>query len=269
MRRHLAFKCTYNDGGEGDLVGFHGICSLDNMEWNIKSGRDRCNHPECPCKQHYDRGFTGSRPTPSFCYESSLFRDWRFGAGFSQHGSKKTQLRRIADAEVGRIAVLTTRFPEDDEVDRKIIGLFRIGEVRSDEETIVIADEKHRVRLPLEEAREVYFWDYYQGPNSPETVAWGTGLFRYLTDAQVARIVKDVQETVRDEHTRNVLGSLLQQVWGATMFHPHQARGRRCIPATFKESLLAASMALPAKALNTHDSRSGSRTTLLSLDTEM
>jgi hypothetical protein len=34
-----------------------------------------------------------------------------------------------------------------------------------------------------------------------------------LTDAQVARIVKDVQETVRDEHTRNVLGSLLQEVW--------------------------------------------------------
>ena len=216
MGRHLAFKCTYNDGDEGDLVGFNGICSLDNIKRNIETGRVRCNHPECPCKQHYDRGFTGSRPTPSFCYESSLFRDWRFGAGFSQHGSKKTQLRRIADAEVGRVAILTTRFPEDDEVDRKIIGLFRIGEVRSDEETIVIADEKHRVRLPLEEARELYFWDYYQNPHSPESVAWGTGLFRYLTDdAQVARIVKDVKETVRDKHTRDVLGSLLQQVWGS------------------------------------------------------
>jgi hypothetical protein len=213
MGRHLAFKCTYNDGDEGDLVGFHGICSLDNIKRNIENGHDhRCNHPECPCKKYYDRGFTGSRPTVSFCYESSLFRDWRFGAGFSQHGSRKVQLVRIRDAAVGRVAILTTSFPKDVEIDRKIIGLFRIGEVNSDEETIVIADEKHRVRLPLEEAKVLYLWDYYQNPNSPKSI-WGRGLFRYLTDAQVARIVKDVQETVRDEHTRNVLGSLLQEVW--------------------------------------------------------
>lgn len=216
MGRHLAFKCTYNDGGEGDLVGFNGICSLGNIKRNIESGRVWCNQPECPCKQYYDRGFTGRQPIGPCCYESALFRDWSFGAGVYHHGRKKGQSIPIANAEVGRVAILTTPFPKDEEGDRKIIGLFRIGEVLpSDGGTLVIADEEHRVRLPREEAEGLYFWDYFQNPNSPESIAWGTGLFRYLTDAQVARIVKDVQETVRDEHTRDVLGSLLQQVWGS------------------------------------------------------
>lgn len=234
MGRHLTFKCTYNDGDEAELVGFHGTCSLDNIKRNIESGRVWCSQPDCQCRQYYDRGFDGSQPIDP-CYESVLFRDWRFGAGTYHHGPKKGTPKHISDVEVGNIAVLTTRFPKDAEVDRRIIGLFRIGEVRSDKETVVVADEKYRVRLPLEEARELYFWDYYQNPNSPETVAWKVHLFRYLTDAQIARIVKDIQETVRDERIRNVLASLLQEVWGSSDVLPpsgprtkmHQRRTQR------------------------------------------
>jgi len=213
MGRHVAFKCTYNDGGEGKLVGFCDMCSLDNIKRNIESGRVWCSQPECPCWRYRERGFSGSPPV-ALCYESTLFRDWRFGAGTYHHGPKKGQPKWIRDLDVGCVAILTTRFPQDEETDRKIIGLFRVGEVRSEPETVVIADEECRVRLPLEEAKELYFWDYYQNPNSPDNITWGVHLFRYLTNAQVARIITDVKETVRDECIRNGLESMLREVWG-------------------------------------------------------
>jgi hypothetical protein len=217
--RHLAFKCTYNDGGEGDLVGFCGTCSLDNIKRNIEEGRVWCSQSNCRCRMYYDRGFTGNQPVRP-CYEAALFRDWRFGAGHFQQGSRKGQPKRIADAGVGSIAILTTRFPDEDERDRRIVGLFRVGEVHSHKETVVVADQKYRLRLPMEEARELYFWDYYRNPGSPKTVVWRTHLFRYLTDSQVARIVKDVKETTRDENTTNQLASLLQEMWGSGIVPP-------------------------------------------------
>jgi len=215
MGRHIAFKCIYNDSGEADLVGFHGTCSPDNIKRNIEGGRVWCSQPNCGCRQYYDRGFKGDPPTDP-CYESRLFRDWKFGAGRYHHGPKKGTPKRIRHVKAGCVAILTTRFRGDDEeIERRIIGLFRISKVYSDPRTIVVADQQYRVRLPLQAARQLYFWDYYQNPNSPETIAWGTHLFRYLTDAQTARIIKSVREAVQDGRTRSLLDSLLQEVWGS------------------------------------------------------
>lgn len=33
--KHLAFKCTYNNGGEGRYAGFNGTCSNINIKYNI------------------------------------------------------------------------------------------------------------------------------------------------------------------------------------------------------------------------------------------
>jgi len=201
--RHVAVKCTYNNGNEGVFVGFNGTCSEDIIKWNIDSGRIWCSNKQCECRKYYDGGFKGNPPTDP-CYESRLFRAWEFGVGRYHSGSKAGTPMRLANVEKGKLAVLTTRFPGDDEEDRKIIGFFKIAGLRNppDHETYLVADQKCALRLPLEEAKELLFWDYYSTRGG---IKWGTGLFRYLADSQVMPILADLRDTIRDPISRQMI----------------------------------------------------------------
>jgi len=223
MGKHVAIKCTYNNGGEGANVGFHGTCSENIIKSNIESGRVWCNQKECECKEFYDNGFKGNRPIDP-CYESVLFRDWRCGAGIYQTGKRAGTPIRLSNVEKGKIAILTTRFPGDSEIDRKIIGFFKIGDVINEpgKETILVADKDFRIRLPLEEAKELFFWDYYATKGG---AFWGSGLVRYLDDNKVARILLDLKETLRDEKSKAIVSNLLGQDFQGIL--PSPASGPR------------------------------------------
>ena len=203
---NLAFKCTYNDADEGVYVGFNGTCSINNIIRNIKGGRIWCSNEECPCRRFYDTGFRGEAPE-YHCYESELFNRWRFGGGIYRHGKHAGKPIKIRKAEVGKIAILTTLFPGDKEKDRKIIGLFKVERIEDAGQTLLYADDDHRLRLPLEEAKELDFWNYYSV--SGRKPRWGTHLFRYLSDEAVARILLDLEKTIRDENSRKVVKHLL------------------------------------------------------------
>jgi hypothetical protein len=145
MGQHVAIKCTYNNGGEGTFVGFSGTCSEDVIKWNIESGRVWCSNKDCECRKYYDRGFKGNRPTDP-CYESVMFRDWQYGAG-----SRAGKPIHLLNVDKGKIAILTTRFRGDEEIDRKIIGFFKIGEAKNgpEGETMLIADQSFAIRLSI------------------------------------------------------------------------------------------------------------------------
>jgi hypothetical protein len=205
--KHVALKCTYNDGGQGDYVGFAGTCSNATIKHNIEANRVWCNQSEC--RAFYERGFKGKPPVDP-CYESSLFRTWCFGAGWYHNGKKAGTPIIMHGTAPGKITVLTTRFPGDDESARKIIGFFKIASKRTadGQETFLHADPHYRVRLPLEEARELYFWDYY---NRQEKPFWGTGLYRYLEDEDVYKILTDIRATIRNEPIKLVIDKLLSE----------------------------------------------------------
>lgn len=209
MPRNVAIKCTYNDGDEGLYVGFNGTCSEDIIKQNIENGRVWCSSKDCKCKKYFKNGLKGKRPTDP-CLESVLFRKWEFGAGTYHSGKRANTPIHLSDVGKGKIAILTTRFPGDNEIDRKIIGFFKIGKITNnkDEETKIFADNNYRIRLPLEEAKELYFWDYYSTKGG---AAWGTGLIRYLEDGPVARILHDLRETLRDEKSKELVSALLDQ----------------------------------------------------------
>jgi len=136
-------------------------------------------------------------------------------------------LRNVGE---GKIAILTTRFPYDEETDRRIVGLFKIGEVREEpgKETWLIADRQLCIRLPMEEAQELYFWDYYC---TKEGAIWGTGLVRYLTNEQVSRILFDLKETVRDEKAKEGVERLIGEDFrGEVPPPPSGVRALRSIP---------------------------------------
>ena len=71
---HLAFKCTYCDGGQGKRVGFAGTCSDDILRKNVRDGRVWCGVG--PCGEYYENGFSGEMPQNPCC-ESVLFRERR------------------------------------------------------------------------------------------------------------------------------------------------------------------------------------------------
>lgn len=210
IKKNIAFKCTYNDGGKGFYVGFSGTCSDDILKWNIENGRAWCR--DCACLNYYHKGSKGKRPQ-SPCYESRLFVDWEFGAGWDHYGVRGNVPRKIRNSEEGKVAIITTRRPGDEEKDRKIVGLYKIGELYSDAdaETMVRADDDFRIRFPEEEANELFFWDFYKNENGNDC-SWGQGLYRYLSDLQVAQILKVVRETIKSEEEKLKIDQLLKEI---------------------------------------------------------
>lgn len=209
VNKHVAVKCTYNDGGEGDFVGFAGTCTEKTIKENIIN-HVWCGNDKCDCKIYYDNGFVGEKPN-SPCMESELFRKWVYGAGWFHNGPKAGEPKR-AHIEAGGIALLTTRFPGDSEKERRIVGLYKIGKVTTldGEETKFYADQDLKLRLPFDEARELYFWDYYTiNATAP---SWKTGLLRYLHDAQVKKVLEDLIQTVRSNSHREIIKKLLCDV---------------------------------------------------------
>ena len=228
MARHVAIKCNYNDGDEGIYVGFNGTCSNENIFYNIEErGAIWCTQEGCECRQYYEKGFRGKRPINP-CMESVLFKYWEFGAGTFHTGDKAGEPIHFNDTGLGKIAVLTTRFRGEEEKDRKIIGLFKIGKVYPEDVSIleIKADGKNQVRLPLEEAKELYFWDYYKTKGG---VIWGSRLQRYLSDEQVANILIDLEKTVSEERIQTTVKELLESNFpgfNSTIIYP-TSRGEK------------------------------------------
>jgi hypothetical protein len=215
---HVAFKCTYNNGEEGSFVGFNGVCSDEIIKLNIEDRHVWCNTEKCECKVYYDSGFKGKRPILGPCYESKLFTNWKYGTGCNGMDYSKIG--------IGGIAVLTTRFPNESEGDRRIIGLYKIvNNLKEGLDTYLYGSRSFGIRLPLEEARELYFWDYHHNDSKPENALWGTGLVRYLSDSAVAKILDDLQKTMRDEDAKCIVTKLQHDFTGvdiSTVYGPHK-----------------------------------------------
>lgn len=122
--------------------------------------------------------------------------DWEFGSGTYHTGKKAGKPLIRKRIGTGKIAVLTTRFPMDEEEDRKIIGFFSIRRIegKADEEKYVVADDELRVRLRVDEARKLRFYEHYKMEGAP---FWGAGLIRYLTEAQVIHILENVRDIAK------------------------------------------------------------------------
>ena len=120
------------------------------------------------------------------------------------------QGRRIQDASSNSLAILTTRYPETDEADRIIFGVFITGDaVEGDENNAgyVVAKEGYTIELTPDEAKRIKFWHYHK--NTDGSIRWSQGLYRYLKDSACARIladIVDVKSNPKDKaHAQEVL----------------------------------------------------------------
>ncbi len=63
MKKNLAFKLNYNDGGSDEKhIGYRGTCSNQTIKYNIKHKRPWCCNEECECLEFYADEFNGESP---------------------------------------------------------------------------------------------------------------------------------------------------------------------------------------------------------------
>jgi len=210
---NVAFKCTYNDGGSKGFVGFEGTCSLDNIKRNVKGEHRRrwCSSPSCLCRQFWDNGFRGRRPQYP-CYESEIIEHWRFGPGVYHSEDRDGDPIPMKHAQVGKVALLTTRHPEcDTEVERIVFGVYRIDRISEDEDGVIWVEGSADTAIRLSEnaAFALPYWTFKRRRKGT-SVAWGTGLFRYLSDQEVTNFLHALRPLLPSARDRTVLEELLK-----------------------------------------------------------
>lgn len=198
---NLAFKCNFCNGGCGsNCIGYKGVCSDDQIRYNIEVRRHSwCSNVKSPCRQYLDGAITRAEldalnVDKFVCYESRMLTAWTAAAGEDlDEKSGISQGRRMQDAASNSLAVLTTRYLKAEEEDRIIFGVFVTGEaIEGDEDNAgyVVAKEGYAIELTPDEAKQMMFWHYYK--NSDGGIRWSQGLYRYLKDTACARILADI-----------------------------------------------------------------------------
>lgn len=209
---NVAFKCTYNDGGDSGFVGFGGTCSDGNILRNVQTNPRRwCSDPSSLCRKFCDRGFRGRRPLYP-CYESEIIEHWRFGPGTYHTEDRDGEPIPMKHAQVGKVALLTTRHPErDTEAERIVFGVYRIERVSPDGRGMVWVEGSadHAIRVSESAAFALPYWRFKRRRKGT-SVAWGTGLFRYLSDQEVTDFLHALRPLLRSAQDRTVLEELLK-----------------------------------------------------------
>ena len=205
---NVAFKCAYNDGGDRGFVGFGGTCSNGNILRNVKTNPRRwCSSPESACRHFCDNGFRGRRPREP-CYESEIMDLWRFSAGTYHTEDRDGDPIPMKHAEAGKVALLTTRHPDHDTEEKRIVfGVYKIAEVSRDDSGQIWAEGNadHAIRLSETAALALPYWRFKGG-----TKAWGSLLFRYLSDQDVTNFLHALRPFLRSPQDRVVLEELLE-----------------------------------------------------------
>lgn len=208
---NVAFKCTYNDGGDGGFVGFGGTCSDGNILRNVRTNPRRwCSDPSNLCRKFCDNGFRGKRPQYP-CYESEIIEHWRFGPG-THTEDRDWEPIPMKHAQVGKVALLTTRHPKrDKEAERIVFGVYKIERVTQDEDGMVWVEGSadHAIGLSESDAFALPYWRFKRRRKGT-SVAWGTGLFRYLSDQEVTNFLHALRPLLLSAQDRTVLEELLE-----------------------------------------------------------
>ena len=204
-RENVAFKCTYCDGGKSsDRIGFYGLCSPENIQYNIHVKKHRwCTAPDSLCYQYYTRSIKSynelkdrSQKMGFVCYESAMLRDWSAYAGVYRSEDKDGVPMKLKWVRTNNLAVLTTRMPNDEEKDRIIFAAFLVTEAdegdAADSGFVSAGSSQYKIELKPNEASKFRFWDYYYCPNAQNKIIFGSGLHRYLSDNQAVQILKDI-----------------------------------------------------------------------------
>lgn len=221
IKGNIAIKCTLCDGGKTDqTIGFTGVCSPEMIKTNISSNKVWCK--KAKCKNYYDEEITYDELLQVYeeegkvCFESTMLKDLVVGAGVNQNPKKSGDPRKFREVRTNGLLVYTTRLPKEAERERIIVAISVIDEYFEGDKKIegrITGSEKYTIKLSLEEAKQLKFWDFYYNVNNPKSIQFSTGLFRYLDNQQSMQIIQKIGE-IKKDHYQGVTAKELLEYYG-------------------------------------------------------
>lgn len=193
---NIAFKATYTDSN------WNGVCSDKLFDYNFKN-RTWCHKQfeygvTCRDKEFQNPKDLSQDHLP--CYESIALKTLSFSPGVSHGDIRSDTPYRCINAKVGKIALLTSRAPDEIENERFIFALGVIDYIEtSDERGYEIYHIDEDTAIIFDKNNYPQFWKYFKNKNT-DRVAWNTGLFRYVDDKTIRMLLMELQ----DSHDKNI-----------------------------------------------------------------
>jgi|SRR5699024_7266299 len=145
--------------------------------------------------------------------KQTVFDDWQVTTGTIQSGKSKGEPNRPARLRPNSAGVLTVRASDEEETDRKILGIYMVDELFAGdvgEDGIVPPHEEYRIKLTDEEAEKMLFWNYYINKNYPHRTTWNSGRFRYFDNEWTVQILRDIIALKTDEEEKKAVENFLE-----------------------------------------------------------
>jgi hypothetical protein len=124
-----------------------------------------------------------------------VFSEWMVFTGLRKSGAHKGSPNRLVRLHQNSCCLITAREPDEPEKDRRIIGLFMVGETfvgKLCEDGYIPAHAEYRLRLSEEESKKMLFWNYYFNERYPNNITWNSGRHRYFDNVWMAQILQDI-----------------------------------------------------------------------------
>lgn len=127
--------------------------------------------------------------------QEKVFSEGVIFTGLRKSGAHKGSPNRLVRLHQNSCCLITAREPDQSEEDRRIVGLFMVGEGfvgKLCEDGYIPAHSKYRLRLTEEESEKLLFWNYYQNERYPNNMTWNSGRHRYFANVWLAQILQDI-----------------------------------------------------------------------------
>ncbi len=126
--------------------------------------------------------------------QSSVFTEWRVCTGDLQENTEnkhKLPPRMMANSA----CLITSNESGKPEKERHILGAFMVPEdfdAKQNEDGFVYAHAQYRLKLSLQESKDLLFWNYYANEKFPKTITWNKAKYRYFDNIIMAQILRDI-----------------------------------------------------------------------------
>ncbi len=127
--------------------------------------------------------------------QERVFSEWRVFTSLKKSGVNKGEPNRLVRLHQNSCCLITAREPDVPEKDRRVVGLFMVGELfvgKLCEDGYIPAHSEYRLRLSEEESRKILFWNYYVNERYPRNMTWNSGRHRYFDNVWMAQILQDI-----------------------------------------------------------------------------
>lgn len=206
---NIVLKCNYCDGGNNsESIGCKDVCSDETMRYNICVAKNKvCSSDNSSCYQYLQGNISKTEldSEKTVCQESKVLNKWRSKPDIAFKEGSGAKAKKLKNVNAGSLVMLSTVLPYEKEKDRVIFAVYLLKanyEMEYLKTGYLVADDKYKIELSLEEAKQLKFWEYYSNAKNPDKITNNSGLNRYFSDIQAAqalRTITEIKKNTKDE----------------------------------------------------------------------